>query len=271
MILNATNFKGKHAKTAFCTCCSSGDRNAPFKRSRGAEGSTNLRFDPIIRANKYWSSCINMIFLFSYKKYSNVHSYNLLLGKLTHMKRKVVSDHSLIYIYLDRDQGQVSNYVVSALIQSLLEITLNWKNIDVEATEKTVWEKQTCLISEAVVLPPVRKICHPSEIMGRVSSLARGFIFWQETMKASSRKVLTCSIWSSLPHHWVWVAMWTGGSAKKVLTFRRVLRKAAKLRWRGASVKGATERTGISASPKCWDQQDDTLLSWSCFSNFIPT
>ena len=38
---------------ASCTCCSSGDRNAPFKRSRAAEGSTNLRFDPIIRANKY--------------------------------------------------------------------------------------------------------------------------------------------------------------------------------------------------------------------------
>lgn len=48
MISNSTEFEGKP-----CTCCSSGDRNAPFKRSRAAEGSTNLRFDPIIRANKY--------------------------------------------------------------------------------------------------------------------------------------------------------------------------------------------------------------------------
>jgi hypothetical protein len=51
------------------TCCSSDDRNAPFNRSRAAEGSTNFLFDPIIRANKYWSSCINTIFLFSYRKH----------------------------------------------------------------------------------------------------------------------------------------------------------------------------------------------------------
>ena len=38
-----------------------------------------------------------------------MYSYNLVFGKLERIKRKVVNDHSLIYIYEDLDQSQVSN------------------------------------------------------------------------------------------------------------------------------------------------------------------
>lgn len=62
---------------------------------------------------------MNMIFLFSCRKDSNVYSRNLLLGKLEHLKRNVVNDQPLIYIYLALDQGQFSNYVTGALIVSV--------------------------------------------------------------------------------------------------------------------------------------------------------
>ena len=38
-----------------------------------------------------------------------MYSYNLVFGKLGRVKRKVVNNHSLIYIYEDLDQSRVSS------------------------------------------------------------------------------------------------------------------------------------------------------------------
>lgn len=134
-------------KWASRTCCSSGDRNAPFKRSRAAEGSTNLRFDPIIRANKYWSSCINTIFLFSCRDSK----------RQQHTTRQQPTSTS----------ARTSDKVCEGDYPQL-------KTIYVETRKGILRERQKRLFSEAAALPPVRKMHSQGEILAKVRSLAGG-------------------------------------------------------------------------------------------------
>lgn len=52
-------------KTRFCTCWASLVLKASLSNSTAAEGSTNLRVEPTMRANRHRSSCMKARFLLS--------------------------------------------------------------------------------------------------------------------------------------------------------------------------------------------------------------
>ena len=66
-----------------------------------------------------------------------MHSYNLVLGKWERIKKKAVSDPSLISVYRDPDWSQVSNFVLGKVCEGT---ALN---------SRTSMEKQRTLQKEA--------------------------------------------------------------------------------------------------------------------------